>query len=265
MSSSLLLNIVPSLEGISRLKPLMNYSWPLVNWEHFSNFRCFMHKTLECRQRQPGKTKIIFSVVCWELTGFVAAVHHLILLPACLLCPPALPCLAVPSLWWFSDDSLTCQACRQASGIRYLCLIPARFSPSLSPCSFPFSLYCRVECSGWWWWWSRGWEGWGAVTNSSMTWSVCWSVCDSHRACARRFSEFILAEPPVQPSVSRQKSVLSFLSTSSGPLLPVPSPPTPCGVCIPWSRGFCGVCSFALEGTSHVTGSLPHLATFRLN
>lgn len=121
----------------------MNYSQPLVNWESFSNFRCFMHKILECRQRGPGKWNaqvilfVVYWLFVWELSVFVAAWF----ISQHALCMCLFACLPVCEGFWTTAE----QACHQASGIRYLCLIPARFSSSLMFASI-HALYCTVEC-----------------------------------------------------------------------------------------------------------------------
>lgn len=122
----------------------MNYSGPPVNSDRFCNFRCLMHKTLECRQRGPGnKTKII--LLCsflGELSVFVAPVHHLPPLPTCLLCPPDwLHCLLVCDVLNVRQFSLSAspgdQIRRSDPGMFFFF--------AYSVLASIHTLYCRVE------------------------------------------------------------------------------------------------------------------------
>lgn len=212
-------------------KTTINYSQHLVNSERFSNFRCFMHKTLECRQSGPGKTKIILLCILCVWIKWL-----------CLCCASSdsSPSMSSVSAWLPVCDVLrmTVRLVSSPSGL-------GDQIPRLDPSTFFLLHLVHV---GWFTLFIAGW--------SVRRWRVWGMEC---------VLEHVRLPQSMWEAVQRVHIELSGLSVciqaevSPRSILMTP----PCSVCVVlWFS--CGVCSGALVGPSHVTGSLPRLATFRL-
>lgn len=125
------------LEGISWLKVFMNYSRPLVNCESFSDFRCFMHKILECRQRGRG---------CGILESFYSAVC--LRTRVSLLLPDSSPSMLSVPVCLPAGLRGTCQFAMEPRGSDTR--VGSQHVLHLHSCLLPFMLFIARQSVGRW-------------------------------------------------------------------------------------------------------------------